>query len=155
MHFLSFYSMLEIMNLVSSLEFLIFWQHYSVDSWFHSGLFPDRECFTLVRPLNNKNDLQHLDDISVGDLPDTIFFHHSFCCLFYVLKIYVQHAVGNVTARILIWPWCFDQVCFWENKTKTSWGNYVTRPCVGWYHSILSRCSQPSCCANYIFLLAG
>ncbi|XP_056175637.1 uncharacterized protein LOC115686600 isoform X4 [Syzygium oleosum] len=30
------------------------------------ALFPDRECFTLVRPLNNENDLQRLDQISVG-----------------------------------------------------------------------------------------
>ncbi|XP_056175636.1 uncharacterized protein LOC115686600 isoform X3 [Syzygium oleosum] len=28
------------------------------------ALFPDRECFTLVRPLNNENDLQRLDQIS-------------------------------------------------------------------------------------------
>ncbi|XP_058107099.1 uncharacterized protein LOC131250797 isoform X4 [Magnolia sinica] len=28
------------------------------------SLFPDRECFTLVRPLNNENDLQRLDQIS-------------------------------------------------------------------------------------------
>ncbi|TVT98189.1 hypothetical protein EJB05_56508, partial [Eragrostis curvula] len=27
------------------------------------ALFPDRECFTLVRPLNNENELQHLDQI--------------------------------------------------------------------------------------------
>ncbi|KAJ6797421.1 guanylate-binding protein 3 [Iris pallida] len=29
------------------------------------ALFPDRECFALVRPLNNENDLQHLDQISL------------------------------------------------------------------------------------------
>ncbi|KAK9085392.1 hypothetical protein Sjap_025803 [Stephania japonica] len=32
------------------------------------ALFPDRECFTLVRPLNNENDLQRLDQISVNKL---------------------------------------------------------------------------------------
>ncbi|CAI8618276.1 unnamed protein product [Vicia faba] len=32
------------------------------------ALFPDRECFTLVRPLNNENDLQRLDQISVDKL---------------------------------------------------------------------------------------
>ncbi|TYG97360.1 hypothetical protein ES288_A10G032800v1 [Gossypium darwinii] len=32
------------------------------------GLFPDRECFTLVRPLNNENDLQRLDQISLDKL---------------------------------------------------------------------------------------
>ncbi|XP_014518870.1 guanylate-binding protein 1 isoform X1 [Vigna radiata var. radiata] len=31
-------------------------------------LFPDRECFTLVRPLNNENDLQRLDQISLQNL---------------------------------------------------------------------------------------
>lgn len=30
------------------------------------ALFPDRECFTLVRPLNNEKDLQRLDQISVS-----------------------------------------------------------------------------------------
>ncbi|KAM7262928.1 hypothetical protein ACFE04_000611 [Oxalis oulophora] len=29
------------------------------------ALFPDRECFTLLRPLNNENDLQRLDQISL------------------------------------------------------------------------------------------
>ncbi|TYH13765.1 hypothetical protein ES288_A06G165500v1 [Gossypium darwinii] len=32
------------------------------------ALFPDRECFTLVRPLNNENDLQRLDQISLDKL---------------------------------------------------------------------------------------
>ncbi|XP_077212451.1 uncharacterized protein LOC143847490 [Tasmannia lanceolata] len=32
------------------------------------ALFPDRECFTLVRPLNNENDLQRLDQISLDRL---------------------------------------------------------------------------------------
>lgn len=32
------------------------------------ALFPDRECFTLVRPLNNENDLQRLDQISLQKL---------------------------------------------------------------------------------------
>ncbi|KAF3451422.1 hypothetical protein FNV43_RR07517 [Rhamnella rubrinervis] len=32
------------------------------------ALFPDRECFTLVRPLNNENDLQRLDQISMDRL---------------------------------------------------------------------------------------
>ncbi|XP_044461707.1 guanylate-binding protein 3-like isoform X2 [Mangifera indica] len=32
------------------------------------ALFPDRECFTLVRPLNNENDLQRLDKISLDKL---------------------------------------------------------------------------------------
>ncbi|KAL2627413.1 hypothetical protein AAZV13_07G171500 [Glycine max] len=32
------------------------------------ALFPDRECFTLVRPLNNENDLQRLDQISMDKL---------------------------------------------------------------------------------------
>ncbi|XP_058107097.1 uncharacterized protein LOC131250797 isoform X2 [Magnolia sinica] len=32
------------------------------------SLFPDRECFTLVRPLNNENDLQRLDQISLEKL---------------------------------------------------------------------------------------
>ncbi|KEH30967.1 guanylate-binding family protein [Medicago truncatula] len=32
------------------------------------ALFPDRECFTLVRPLNNENDLQRLDQISSDKL---------------------------------------------------------------------------------------
>ncbi|KAK6932614.1 Guanylate-binding protein/Atlastin, C-terminal [Dillenia turbinata] len=32
------------------------------------ALFPDRECFTLVRPLNNENDLQRLDQISLEKL---------------------------------------------------------------------------------------
>ncbi|KAE7995766.1 hypothetical protein FH972_000535 [Carpinus fangiana] len=32
------------------------------------ALFPDRECFTLVRPLNNENDLQRLDRISLDKL---------------------------------------------------------------------------------------
>lgn len=32
------------------------------------ALFPDRDCFTLVRPLNNENDLQRLDQISVSNL---------------------------------------------------------------------------------------
>ncbi|XP_044496441.1 guanylate-binding protein 3-like [Mangifera indica] len=32
------------------------------------ALFPDRECYTLVRPLNNENDLQRLDQISLDKL---------------------------------------------------------------------------------------
>ncbi|KAG6618255.1 hypothetical protein I3842_Q116500 [Carya illinoinensis] len=32
------------------------------------ALFPDRECFTLVRPLNNENDLQRLDQILLDKL---------------------------------------------------------------------------------------
>ncbi|XP_012454136.1 uncharacterized protein LOC105776167 [Gossypium raimondii] len=32
------------------------------------ALFPDRECFTLVRPLNSENDLQRLDQISLDKL---------------------------------------------------------------------------------------
>ncbi|XP_057948927.1 uncharacterized protein LOC131144354 isoform X1 [Malania oleifera] len=32
------------------------------------ALFPDRECFTLVRPLTNENDLQRLDQISLDKL---------------------------------------------------------------------------------------
>uniref|UniRef100_A0A2P2JMT7 Interferon-induced guanylate-binding protein 2 n=1 Tax=Rhizophora mucronata TaxID=61149 RepID=A0A2P2JMT7_RHIMU len=32
------------------------------------ALFPDRECFTLVRPLNNENDLQRLDQILLNRL---------------------------------------------------------------------------------------
>ncbi|XP_022723463.1 guanylate-binding protein 6-like isoform X2 [Durio zibethinus] len=32
------------------------------------ALFPDRECFTLVRPLNNENDLKRLDQISLDKL---------------------------------------------------------------------------------------
>ncbi|RDX69075.1 Guanylate-binding protein 6, partial [Mucuna pruriens] len=32
------------------------------------ALFPDRECFTLVRPLNNENDLQRLDQILLEKL---------------------------------------------------------------------------------------
>ncbi|KAJ7947028.1 Guanylate-binding family protein [Quillaja saponaria] len=32
------------------------------------ALFPDRECFTLVRPLNNEIDLQRLDQISLDKL---------------------------------------------------------------------------------------
>lgn len=32
------------------------------------ALFPDRECFTLVRPLNNENDLQRLDQIPLSQL---------------------------------------------------------------------------------------
>ncbi|KAJ3692265.1 hypothetical protein LUZ60_012615 [Juncus effusus] len=34
------------------------------------ALFPDRECFTLVRPLNNENDLQRLDQIPLERLRD-------------------------------------------------------------------------------------
>ncbi|XP_038881898.1 guanylate-binding protein 1 [Benincasa hispida] len=32
------------------------------------ALFPDRDCFTLVRPLHNENDLQRLDQISLDKL---------------------------------------------------------------------------------------
>ncbi|KAG0465590.1 hypothetical protein HPP92_019754 [Vanilla planifolia] len=32
------------------------------------ALFPDRECFTLVRPLNNESDLQRLDQIPLNRL---------------------------------------------------------------------------------------
>lgn len=32
------------------------------------ALFPERECFTLVRPLNNESDLQRLDQISLNKL---------------------------------------------------------------------------------------
>ncbi|XP_010245575.1 PREDICTED: guanylate-binding protein 1-like [Nelumbo nucifera] len=32
------------------------------------ALFPDRECFALVRPLNNENDLQRLDQIPLDKL---------------------------------------------------------------------------------------
>ncbi|XP_058100589.1 uncharacterized protein LOC131245269 [Magnolia sinica] len=32
------------------------------------ALFPDRECFTLVRPLNKENDLQRLDQFSLDKL---------------------------------------------------------------------------------------
>ncbi|KAM7525066.1 hypothetical protein LguiA_014968 [Lonicera macranthoides] len=32
------------------------------------ALFPDRECFTLVRPLSNENDLQRLDQIQLENL---------------------------------------------------------------------------------------
>ncbi|KAK2642351.1 hypothetical protein Ddye_024114 [Dipteronia dyeriana] len=32
------------------------------------ALFPDRECYPLVRPLNNENDLQRLDQISLDKL---------------------------------------------------------------------------------------
>ncbi|KAI5331268.1 hypothetical protein L3X38_021394 [Prunus dulcis] len=35
------------------------------------ALFPDKECFTLVRPLNNEHDLQRLDEIQLDKLrPD-------------------------------------------------------------------------------------
>ncbi|AQK69775.1 Guanylate-binding family protein, partial [Zea mays] len=30
------------------------------------ALFPDRECFTLVQPLNNEKDLQRLDQLPVS-----------------------------------------------------------------------------------------
>jgi hypothetical protein len=30
------------------------------------ALFPDRECFTLVRPVNNEKDLQRLDQLPVS-----------------------------------------------------------------------------------------
>jgi len=30
------------------------------------ALFPDRECFTLVRPVNNEKDLQRLDQLLVS-----------------------------------------------------------------------------------------
>ncbi|KAJ6292598.1 hypothetical protein OIU78_024722 [Salix suchowensis] len=32
------------------------------------ALFPDRECYPLVRPLNNENDLQRMDQISLDKL---------------------------------------------------------------------------------------
>nr|CAD1839225.1 unnamed protein product [Ananas comosus var. bracteatus] len=32
------------------------------------ALFPDRDCFTLVRPLNNENELRHLDQIPLESL---------------------------------------------------------------------------------------
>lgn len=32
------------------------------------ALFPDRECFTLMRPVNNENDLRHLDQIPMDKL---------------------------------------------------------------------------------------
>ncbi|EPS69202.1 hypothetical protein M569_05564, partial [Genlisea aurea] len=32
------------------------------------ALFPDRECFTLVRPLSNEKDLQRLDNISIDKM---------------------------------------------------------------------------------------
>ncbi|KAI3731766.1 hypothetical protein L1987_62955 [Smallanthus sonchifolius] len=32
------------------------------------ALFPDRDCFTLVRPLNNENDLQRLDQIPLDNM---------------------------------------------------------------------------------------
>ncbi|KAI3719712.1 hypothetical protein L6452_20614 [Arctium lappa] len=32
------------------------------------ALFPDRDCFTLVRPLNNENDLQRLDQIPLDKM---------------------------------------------------------------------------------------
>ncbi|CAL2251856.1 unnamed protein product [Prunus armeniaca] len=32
------------------------------------AVFPDRECFTLVRPLNNEHDLQRLDEIQLDKL---------------------------------------------------------------------------------------
>lgn len=33
------------------------------------ALFPDRECFTLVRPVNNEKDLQRLDQLPVSIIP--------------------------------------------------------------------------------------
>lgn len=33
-------------------------------------LFPERECFTLVRPLNNESDLQRLDQLGVSNYYD-------------------------------------------------------------------------------------
>jgi len=30
------------------------------------ALFPDRECFTLVRPVNDEKDLQRLDQLPVS-----------------------------------------------------------------------------------------
>jgi Guanylate-binding protein, N-terminal domain len=40
------------------------------------ALFPDRECFTLVRPLNNEKDLQSLDQIPVS-LINSFLLHSS------------------------------------------------------------------------------
>ncbi|KAF4379503.1 hypothetical protein G4B88_018199 [Cannabis sativa] len=42
-----------------------------IDQQIHDSirtLFPDRECFTLVRPLNNEAELQRLDQISLNKL---------------------------------------------------------------------------------------
>jgi hypothetical protein len=42
--------------------FLLFWKiRESI-----RALFPDRECFTLVRPVNNEKDLQRLDQLPVS-----------------------------------------------------------------------------------------
>lgn len=38
------------------------------------ALFPDRECFTLVRPLNNEKDLQSLDQIPVSPIDNPFSF---------------------------------------------------------------------------------
>ena len=37
------------------------------------ALFPDRECFTLVRPVNNEKDLQRLDQLPVS-ISNSSFF---------------------------------------------------------------------------------
>lgn len=38
------------------------------------ALFPDRECFTLVRPLNSEKDLQSLDQIPVSPIDNPLSF---------------------------------------------------------------------------------
>lgn len=39
------------------------------------ALFPERECFTLVRPLEAEHELQHLDEIPVCNLSCYEFQH--------------------------------------------------------------------------------
>ncbi|EEF44366.1 interferon-induced guanylate-binding protein, putative [Ricinus communis] len=48
------------------------------------AVFPSRECFTLVRPLNNETDLQHLDRVSLDKFrPEFLSGLHAFANFVY------------------------------------------------------------------------
>lgn len=66
------------------------------------ALFPDRECFTLVRPLNNENELQRLDQISVR-----LYLYLLFCLL----------CILFVTAQCS--QWLYFDVCSAAEQVKT------------------------------------
>uniref|UniRef100_A0A804PG53 GB1/RHD3-type G domain-containing protein n=1 Tax=Zea mays TaxID=4577 RepID=A0A804PG53_MAIZE len=63
------------------------------------ALFPDRECFTLVQPLNNEKDLQRLDQLPVrlklflSSFTQIAKYPHTYCCI-YFLTMYSELLIG-------------------------------------------------------------
>ncbi|PWZ54605.1 G-type lectin S-receptor-like serine/threonine-protein kinase B120 [Zea mays] len=63
------------------------------------ALFLDRECFTLVQPVNNEKDLQRLDQLPVrfklflSSFAQIAKYPHTYCCI-YFLTMYSELLIG-------------------------------------------------------------